>query len=151
MFFQIRKDEGCTSKNPRFLFDHSRHYCTMEKGKDRCHGDSGGALFYKDTKTDTIYQVGIVSGGGSTCGETKYASIYTRVTAHYNWMMPKMPSAKWCHNPKWERIPSTMQDEAQFSSSSKIFVVYNQHSNIASFYFLIQLIKLFFSFLRRFL
>ncbi len=57
---------------------------TEEGGLDSCQGDSGGPLAAYDT-SDEKYQVGLVSWG-SGCAEAGWYGIYTRISAHADWL-----------------------------------------------------------------
>ncbi|XP_053156545.1 granzyme A-like [Hemicordylus capensis] len=50
---------------------------SQEGGKDTCQGDSGGPLICHKR------QLGILSLGGSRCGDRKYPGVYTRLTKAY--------------------------------------------------------------------
>ena len=55
------------------------------KGKDSCHGDSGGALLFKDVNSiATIY--GVTSWGAENCGEENSPAVYVRVTEYLKWI-----------------------------------------------------------------
>ncbi|CAM3561341.1 Trypsin-like protease precursor [Vibrio aerogenes CECT 7868] len=57
-----------------------------EGGKDVCHGDSGGPLFYNDN--GTFKQVGIVSWG-TTCADENAYSVYSDVAYFSDWIAAK--------------------------------------------------------------
>ena len=44
-----------------------------------CHGDSGGPLMVFNTKFSQFFQVGLVSGGVSGCGDKYIPAYYTRL------------------------------------------------------------------------
>jgi len=44
-----------------------------------CQGDSGGPLMFYNTKLLQFFQVGIVSGGVSICGDKEIPGYYTRL------------------------------------------------------------------------
>ena len=55
-----------------------------EGGKDSCHGDSGGPLVVNIDGQN--YQAGIVSWGNSTCAQTGYYGVYSKVAHFDNWL-----------------------------------------------------------------
>ena len=63
-----------------------RNLCAAvpEGGKDSCQGDSGGPIVVQ-TAGNTWLQVGIVSGGNG-CARPGYPGVYTRVSAHGDWV-----------------------------------------------------------------
>jgi secreted trypsin-like serine protease len=63
---------------------------TSAGGKDTCQGDSGGPLMAYDL-ADQKYQVGVVSWGAG-CAEPGWYGIYTRVSAHADWLRSKVGS-----------------------------------------------------------
>ena len=56
-------------------------------GEDACYGDSGGPLFVPPNT-----QVGITSWGYK-CGLAGYPGVYTRVSAHAQWVQATMCAA----------------------------------------------------------
>ena len=44
-----------------------------------CHGDSGGPLMVFNTKLSQFFQVGLVSGGVSDCGDKYIPAYYARL------------------------------------------------------------------------
>jgi secreted trypsin-like serine protease len=58
--------------------------CAGYHAKDACQGDSGGPLVYKGPDGPVL--VGIVSWGES-CGKQFKYGVYTRVTAHRDWIL----------------------------------------------------------------
>jgi hypothetical protein len=58
--------------------------------RDTCQGDSGGPLMAYDAQ-DEKYQVGIVSWGNG-CAEPGWYGIYTRVSAHADWLAGRVGS-----------------------------------------------------------
>ena len=43
-----------------------------------------------------ILQIGIVSYGGTNCGDGKYPGVYTRVSRFYKWIMKRTQDATYC-------------------------------------------------------
>jgi len=52
-------------------------YESAEQGS--CEGDSGGPLMVFNTKSSQYFQVGMVSGGVSSCGDRDIPGYYTRL------------------------------------------------------------------------
>ena len=48
-------------------------------GQGSCEGDSGGPLMVFNTKLSQYFQVGLVSGGVSSCGDKDIPGYYTRL------------------------------------------------------------------------
>ena len=44
-----------------------------------CQGDSGGPLMVYNTNTSQYFQLGMVSGGVSSCGDKEIPGYYTRL------------------------------------------------------------------------
>lgn len=67
-----------------------------EAGKDTCQGDSGGPAMKleidaKDGWTDPKWIcMGVVSFGPQECGIKGVPGIYTKVSAHINWILSTM-------------------------------------------------------------
>ncbi|XP_072012500.1 mannan-binding lectin serine protease 2 isoform X2 [Engystomops pustulosus] len=61
-------------------------FCAGMPKKDSCEGDSGGALAFKDSHTDTWFIGGIVSWGGDKCGAKDLYGVYTRVSNYLDWI-----------------------------------------------------------------
>ncbi|XP_053979899.1 venom serine protease Bi-VSP-like isoform X1 [Hylaeus volcanicus] len=57
-------------------------------GKDACQGDSGGPLMLPQQVVN-FYQIGVVSYGFK-CAEPGYPGVYTRVTAHLDFIIASM-------------------------------------------------------------
>lgn len=60
-----------------------------EGRKDSCQGDSGGALWWNNTYSKVIYQVGIVSSGKG-CARKHYPGIYTSIPYYFDWILNTM-------------------------------------------------------------
>ena len=56
-----------------------------EGGRDSCGGDSGGPLVMRD-KAGCPRQIGLVSWGGRMCASSRAFGVYTRLSAHADWL-----------------------------------------------------------------
>lgn len=92
-------------------------------GNDACFGDSGGPLV-----TDNGVQVGVASFGGG-CGNTKYPTVYARISGGMDWLGPKiceltdypegMGDPNFCKHKTWLiNKPSSSSSSSLPSSSS---------------------------------
>lgn len=57
-------------------------------GQDSCGGDSGGPLF--KLISDQFYLEGLVSFGPKECGTDEVPGVYTRVSAHIDWILSNL-------------------------------------------------------------
>ena len=58
-------------------------------GKDSCAGDSGGPLIARESISDPMYLVGIVSFGTKKCGKG-LPGVYTNVTTYIPWILENL-------------------------------------------------------------
>ncbi|RWS08382.1 hypothetical protein B4U79_09157 [Dinothrombium tinctorium] len=93
-----QKDDYCSKTYGRWLFNSSIQICANAFSKDVCDGDSGGALF--SYSSSRAHGVGIVSWG-IICGNEKYPSVFTRITAYLRWIYAYANTdAIWCDHPQ---------------------------------------------------
>ncbi|XP_063698057.1 venom serine protease-like [Culicoides brevitarsis] len=69
----------------------SSQLCTFSNGRDTCQTDSGGALFYKTTRS---FAVAIISFGVACATQTP--SVNTRVNSFLTWIQQNTPNAQYC-------------------------------------------------------
>ncbi|XP_031619828.1 melanization protease 1 [Contarinia nasturtii] len=54
---------------------------------DACQGDSGGPLMREDSQTGRYILLGLVSFGPRTCGVAAFPGVYSRTSAHLDWIL----------------------------------------------------------------
>lgn len=75
-----------SSVNPRPAIGAPQICAGLEQGgEDSCNGDSGGPLVSYDLD-GCPYQIGLVSWGKNACAVGKSYSVYTRISAHAQWI-----------------------------------------------------------------
>lgn len=83
------------SSVPRIRLSEPLQFCAGgEEDRDACNGDSGGPvvnLHVDEIEGNVNYLcVGVVSFGPDQCGLPGIPGIYTKVSAHINWILANM-------------------------------------------------------------
>uniref|UniRef100_A0A336MT45 CSON006685 protein n=1 Tax=Culicoides sonorensis TaxID=179676 RepID=A0A336MT45_CULSO len=85
----VISNSNCASRGfPNLI---SSQLCTFTSGRDTCQTDSGGALYYKTTRS---FAVAIISFGVACATQTP--SVNTRVNSFLTWIQQNTPNAKFC-------------------------------------------------------
>uniref|UniRef100_A0A336MZ17 CSON007906 protein n=1 Tax=Culicoides sonorensis TaxID=179676 RepID=A0A336MZ17_CULSO len=80
---KVISNTECSQKMSNIIND---QVCGYTSGKDACQNDSGGPMFYTDSK-GIVYNIGVISYGNG-CGGS-YPSVNTRITSYLKWILSK--------------------------------------------------------------